>query len=864
MNVGSGRAAIRRMAGRWRLRIWVGVAVALGLGLGLLPLFGVLGYELALVMSVVAAIAGLDLGAAHARELQWIVAPAIARSVYPGRALARTTCAASLLAVGVVAIPGVIAAVRGIWVPTCDWVFGIEAYAVLPIATAVLAGAMGHAIGVAVGSRPPDAATRDRRYALAFAGLLGVALAVQLAFVGPLVTAVLAGACVAVVVGGLLWWIAPHRSTVAALAPLAVIAWFALYRFYSAPPVFSYNAILGYFPGNLYDENVQLGAALLWSRVEQLVWVVFVLALVASRLDVPTHAVAREARPVGRRVGALLLALVAACSGVALYFYSGVLGYRIDAEEIADELGGRIETEHFVIHYTRTREIEGEIELIAADHELRYAQVVAQIGAAPPGKIHSFYFASSEQKGRWIGARNVEMAKPWRREIYLDHRAFPHGSLRHEIAHAVASAFGDPMFRVAAQRIAGVPVFVSPGLIEGFAVAMDWPAGYDRLTPHEAVRAMQLMGITPSVKQLLSLQFLTVSSARSYTIAGSFMRYLLDVYGPASMRRLYSTGGDFEGSYGKGLDTLEGEWRAMISKISVPADVVEGNRERFRHGSVFARPCPHAIAAQRERAARAWASGDVRGAVSLIRDVCKDAPEEPRYQLELGDYLSSVGDAERAEAIALWTKLATSEDATSSLRADAYDRLAHEAGMRGDLVRVKQLIGAARELPVDANARRQLDAQWFALEHQGAAGPALRGYFFAPPFGFDSEQFALLATIGEPELGLGHYLLGLQKHNQRDWAASAESLLRAVELGLPNISFTRNAARRLAVAAFRAGDEPRLRRAIETLRQSGMIETDRLLATDWEQRLEMAKTGHLSKSLHTGDEQPATPVPLED
>ena len=36
------------------------------------------------------------------------------------------------------------------------------------------------------------------------------------------------------------------------------------------------------------------------------------------------------------------------------------------------------------------------------------------------------------------GARDVEMAKPWRREIYLEHRGFPHGSLRHEIAHAVA------------------------------------------------------------------------------------------------------------------------------------------------------------------------------------------------------------------------------------------------------------------------------------------------------------------------------------------------------------------------------------------------------------------------------------------
>ena len=40
----------------------------------------------------------------------------------------------------------------------------------------------------------------------------------------------------------------------------------------------------------------------------------------------------------------------------------------------------------------------------------------------------------------------------------------------------------------------------------------------------------------------------------------------------------------------------------MIDKIELPKSVVEGTRERFRGGSVFSRPCPHAIAARREAA----------------------------------------------------------------------------------------------------------------------------------------------------------------------------------------------------------------------------------------------------------------------
>src|SRR5262249_13526657 len=141
----------------------------------------------------------------------------------------------------------------------------------------------------------------------------------------------------------------------------------------------------------------------------------------------------------------------------------------------------------------------------------------------------------------WFGARNVEMAKPWRHEIYVEHRAFPHTSLRHEIAHAVASAFGDRFFGVAARY----GVMFNPGLIEGLAVALDWPGSYDRLSPHEAVRAMQVMGVEPTIQELMSANFFTVSAARSYTTAGSFLRFLLDTYGAAKLRDVYG-GGDFE------------------------------------------------------------------------------------------------------------------------------------------------------------------------------------------------------------------------------------------------------------------------------------------------------------------------------
>lgn len=781
MIVGQARAAIRRMRGRPRLWIWVGLAVALGVGLGWVPLFGVLGFELATAAALFAATSGLDLGCALARELARMPAGGIERASYPGRTMLRSTVAAAGLASAVAAIPAVIAVVRGIWQPTCDWWFGIAAYLSMPIATAALAGALGHALGVVIG---------PRRFIAAAAAQL-VLLAIALA---------------------------------------------AVWRFYSEPPVTSYNPVLGYFPGNLYDENIQLRWPLLWSRLEDLAWVSCAVALVGFRLDVPRHRIGwRIARPAGRRLAALGLAVAAALAAIGLHLQAGALGYAVDASDIAEVLDGRIETAHFIIHYARSEDIDADIELIARDHEFRYAQVVGQLGVEPAGKLRSYYFASRAQKARWFGAYAVEMAKPWRGEIYLDHRPFPHPSLRHEIAHAVAGAFGDPIFGVAARH----GVFINPGLIEGLAVALDWPTAHDRPTPHEAVRAMSELGLQPSIRQLLSLSFVSVSSARGYTTAGSFLKFLLDGRGSGKLRALYRSGGDFEAVYGASLFELESAWRQMIGKIELPAAAVEAQRERFRTASVFARPCPHAIAARRDSAFRAFGAGDRDTAIALLRRVCEDAPDEPRHRMELGDLLAAGGEPGpgRDEAAAIWTELADDrERVTSTLRVEALERLARRAAADGDRREVEALVGRAAALPLDSNERRQVDAEVYALGHQGPAAMPLYAYFFlATPL--SNVMLARWAVVAEPELGFARYLLGLQHANAASWAAAADQLDRALALGLPSDQFARNAARRLALAGYRSRDRARVLQAIAVLSRPGMTAGDHLLARDWQDRL---------------------------
>jgi hypothetical protein len=102
-----------------------------------------------------------------------------------------------------------------------------------------------------------------------------------------------------------------------------------------------------------------------------------------------------------------------------------------------------------------------------------------------------------------------------------------------------------------------------------------------------------------------------------------------------------------------------------------------------------------------------------------------------------------------------------------------------------------------------------------------------------------------MASLAEPDLGFGFYLLGLQLTNSNDWHRSAVMLGYSLQRGLPDISFVRNGARRLAVAAYRAHDLPLVEQAIAALRGPGMTETDHLLADDWAARLRFDKTARL-------------------
>lgn len=787
--------AARRHLRSVRVLVWAGLLTASALVLAFMPLLGVLGFEFAFVMALLGSLAAGDLGAAFVRRVRAVSRSPLARAAEPGRLVAVITGRALLVNLALLVPPLVVISLNALRVRNCDWLFGIETYVMMTGLSVVLSTGLGVAAGLIAGERR----------------ILSNAL--------------------------------PYLIVATAIV-VAVI------RFYAAPPVFAYSMFAGYFPGNLYDENIALGAPFYWSRLFQLAAVGALLGLCALLVDVPTLRLRLKGRrPERLRIRPAALTLGAGALATVLWWASGHVGYSIDADDIKAQLGGRYETENFVIYYPPGGDIERDIELIAEDHEFRYAQAVRTLGVEVPHRIVSFYFPDADEKFRLMGARNVYMAKPWREEIYVHHQGFPHHVLRHEIAHVVAGVFGDPLFHVSARRVLGLPVFFNVGMIEGIAVAADWPDHFTReLTPHQSVKAMDELGFTPPLDRVFSTRFLEFSSARSYTVAGSFTRYLLDTYGADRLRAAYRSGGDFAAAYGKSLGDLQAEWQQMIDAVELPERTAAVVEERFRRPGIFHRPCPHAVAKQRLRAGELAADGRLEQAIRVIRGLCADVPGEPSYRLELAGLYQRAG--QDAEAVPILQTLAEDQALTSSLRAQAMLQLAGIAARQGTWDRVDALLEQAASLPLEEDLARNVAVQRFAVAHPGPAGAPLRGYFWGsdPRTGWDpvlAVGRAAQVVAAEPELALGHYLVGRMLRGRGDEQATVRSLDTAVRLGLADPLVEREAARLLAEAAYMARDWAALERAAAILGRADQPRVVQLYGADWLERMYWKQHGRL-------------------
>jgi len=776
--LGPVRAAVNEGRRRAGLRalIWAGLLAILAIVLAFVPLFDVLGYDFCFALGLATAVAAVDVG-------HGLVTVRGRPADAPG--LLRLCAYAAAVAAVLLALPLLIAIANALRVRNCSFAAGFGFFLLLPLATAVYAAPAGVLVGVAVRGR-----RRGRLLAYAI--------------------------------------------------PVASLIWSAL-RLYRDPPVFAYDPFGGYFPGPIYDEALRPPLTLAVFRFVNLIWI-------ATAVTIGMAALGRGWNPLRWRRGALAVALPLLAASGLLYAKGGSLQFRITRTDLAEALDRTLTTEHFVVHYARGSKSPADVALTGEDLEFRHQQLRETLGVEPRSPITVWEFPDADVKKKLVGAGGTLYAKPWTREIFVQTARFPARALRHEMAHVFAGTFGDRFFGLSlAWRWHGplpLPAF-SGGLIEGVAEAASSSDPDEDATIHEQARAMIEAGLAPPLASVVGAGFSTLAGRRAYTMAGSFSSFLLATRGPGKLRAVYQSGGNFADVYRVPLADLEAEWRQFLAQQPLTTRERAHASEEFRRPAIFKRVCARELAARLVEA-RAIEHDEPARAGAILEATCHDDPSEPTYRLALAEALALAGHRDRA--MVLLGRLEVDAGITVPMRAQAAALAAEITFNAHDYIRAEDEEKRAAELASSETERRQALARLAALSSPVARSTLGRALFGDELLAANPDPVLTFFLMTEyarlaPADPLGRYLIGRQLLS-RDPARALPYLAQVcpADEQRPTLppEFLRECRRMTVDGAYRVGDFPRARAALERLATDAASEADRLRALDLRARVDWA------------------------
>jgi len=746
---------------RSRARTIAVVLVAIyGVAVGFLPLFAGPGYELA-----VAAGLFVPLVTAIIAAIEGFEGPRVAVSRSTLGSLVRGMSTGAILS-GTVLLT---ALVHGIRVGFCDILGGIATFALTAFSGSVLAGAVGSTFAIA-SAHFFDPGRRRRRIAIACAAC------------APFVTAIV-----------------------------------AFLYFYFSPAVFSFDPFVGFFSGTLYDEVVDAWVPLLTYRAGT---ALSLLALVGFAAAMTRDSSGRLA--VAERRWTILGAL-ATIASLTLVAFGPSLGHRTTAYEVKRALGGQRSGPRCDVVYPRHTN-EQDALLLVRDCEEALAMVEKRLGVAGPSRITAFFFENAAQKRALIGAENTYVAKPWRREVYLQIAPYPHPVLGHEIGHVVAGSFARGPFKVGGSFYGLWP---NPGLIEGIAVAGS--PDKDELTPAQWAHAMKTLGLLPPLRKIFGSGFFATNSSIAYTVAGAFVAHLIDE-GHGDAVRAWYAGTKFPAAFGRSFDEAEARWRATLDAVPLPPEALAVAKARFDRPAIWGRSCPHVVERIRDDAEKCKEEGDLAKADDLFQALLRLDVADPSARLERARIAGSRGDRDAMKR--LFREMIADARTTTNWKNRAREALGDELFRQGSYEEARAAYDEARAQVLDDDWARTLDVKSYMTtsverakkfgrllvskqEHREETVAAIIALAQLVQKGMNLED----STVAPADVALGRYLLARRLFDAKLYddadAMLAGTTLESLDLVSPRLR--REAARLRLHMACLAPEPVRKERVAEAL-----------------------------------------------
>jgi tetratricopeptide (TPR) repeat protein len=567
--------------------------------------------------------------------------------------------------------------------------------------------------------------------------------------------------------------------------------WFALYgallvagicRFHGSPAVCLFGPLFGYFPGVLYDELVTVETRLLTYRIATLSQVVALLSFTQCFLE----ASSRRLAFVRRRWLSLSCVGVALAFGVAIAFYAAgpALGHRTTRGALEEELSLKRQAANLELHFSPTADPQ-VIEQLLEDATFSLHQVEEYLGVRVKDTITIFLFPDENAKGAAMGALGTNVAKPWRKEVYVTVEDPPHWVMRHEIAHAVAAEFGKGPFAVSGKAGGLLPC---PGLIEGLAVAATGPR--DEMTVHQWAAAMKHLKLLPSLEDVLGIGFFNVATSVAYVASGSFAHWIRTAYSPQTLRLAYRRG-DYAAATGQSLEALERRWIEFLAKIELAQPEIDAARHRFDRPAVVHGVCIHEVARLRQQADALAATNQWDATLAVLKEANERSGNSTATRLDL--FNGKIEAGRMGEVLSESALLLDDPQINSVAKDGIREVLADLEFATGNRLSAhRSFLELASRAPSELR-RRALEIKAHLAEMPPAAVSKLPLILARRPGQSQVPEALALLVISDtahqsPEDPVLWYLLGRQYFRYYDWDTAIQRFDRATALGIESVA----------------------------------------------------------------------------
>ena len=298
---------------------------------------------------------------------------------------------------------------------------------------------------------------------------------------------------------------------------MLLIAFIPVLEIYFLPQVYFYSPLVGFFPGNIYDEGLSPDLKLL---LHQLIVGMFSILTI--------YLIVRHKQIIIRRKFYFIISILIVTAVFQLS--SPVLGFTTTFSKLENTLSKKIERDAFCLHYQKMS--ESESKYAALNIEYYYRELVRTLNVKPSKQIQIYLYKDRLQKKILFGAGNADVAKPWQYAVYISADSWE-STLKHELVHVFSAEFGTGIFKLASG--------FNPALIEGLAESIEGSTDEISLIDFTALAYNHKHKV--DINSLFTgFNFFKANSSLSYTYSGAFISYLIEKYGMEKIKKFYAIG----------------------------------------------------------------------------------------------------------------------------------------------------------------------------------------------------------------------------------------------------------------------------------------------------------------------------------